>query len=216
MNLKKSLTERYTVKKFDTSKKISTETSAALKDLLRFSPSSVNIQPWHFTIASTKEGKELIAKGTENYAFNTPKILDACEVFVFSTKTTIDSKYLKLLLDQEDQDGRYKEAQNKEDMNDARTFFLSIHSHKLLDEKDWLEKQVYLNVGHFVLGAKMLGLDTVIMEGLDAQVLNEQLNLTEKGYSASVIVAVGYGASDDFNAKLPKSRLEYKDIITQI
>ncbi|BFL82522.1 hypothetical protein LFREDSHE_09720 [Shewanella baltica] len=65
--------KRYTTKAFDPTKTIPAEKIADIKTLLQFSPSSVNSQPWHFVLASTAEGKALIAQATENYAFNTQK-----------------------------------------------------------------------------------------------------------------------------------------------
>ena len=48
---------RYTTKAYDASKKIPKEQFEKLLEILRFSPSSVNIQPWHFLIAETDEAK---------------------------------------------------------------------------------------------------------------------------------------------------------------
>ena len=39
---------RYTAKRYDANKPISDETLNDLLEVLRLSPSSVNIQPWHF------------------------------------------------------------------------------------------------------------------------------------------------------------------------
>ena len=59
MNLKETLNWRYTTKEYDASKKISDTDMAEIKNLLRMSPSSVNLQPWHFIVAETAEGKAL-------------------------------------------------------------------------------------------------------------------------------------------------------------
>ena len=45
--------KRHTTKAYDPNRRIPDETVDKLKELLRFSPSSTNIQPWHFVIAST-------------------------------------------------------------------------------------------------------------------------------------------------------------------
>lgn len=57
MDVIKVLSERYSSKDFDPNKKISEEDFAKVKEILRMSPSSTNLQPWHFVIASTEEGK---------------------------------------------------------------------------------------------------------------------------------------------------------------
>ncbi|EGM71013.1 oxygen-insensitive NAD(P)H nitroreductase / dihydropteridine reductase [Shewanella sp. HN-41] len=65
--------KRYTTKAFDPTKTIPADKIEEIKTLLQFSPSSTNSQPWHFVLASTAEGKALVAQATENFAFNTPK-----------------------------------------------------------------------------------------------------------------------------------------------
>lgn len=47
-------------------------------------------------------------------------------------------------------------------------------------------------------------------------VLDQEFGLAEKGYRAVAVVALGYRAEDDFNAKLPKSRLENEVIFTKV
>ncbi len=54
------------------------------------------------------------------------------------------------------------------------------------------------------------------MEGFDVKVLNEELGLTEKGFTAVALVPLGYKANDDFNAQLPKSRLSEEEVFTTI
>jgi nitroreductase/dihydropteridine reductase len=79
-----------------------------------------------------------------------------------------------------------------------------------------MEKQVYLNIGNLLLGVAALGIDAVPMEGFDAKVLDEELGLRKKGYTAIAVVGLGYRSDNDFNAELPKSRLEEDEIITII
>ncbi len=97
----------------------------------------------------------------------------------------------------------------------GRKFFLN----KNIDEgngENWLSSQVYLNAGHFVLGAKALGIDSVIMEGFDKNILDQELGLNEDNYTSTLIVAIGYGHSEDFNMHLNKSRLSEDLIIDEI
>lgn len=79
-----------------------------------------------------------------------------------------------------------------------------------------MEKQVYLNIGNFLLGVATLGIDAVPMEGIDMKALDEEFGLREKGYTAVVMVGLGYRSESDFNANLPKSRLPKEEIFTEI
>lgn len=214
MDIIKALERRYSAKEFDPIKKIDSATLENLKILLQKSPSSTNIQPWHFVIATSDEGKRRIAKGTQGFfSFNEKKVLDASAVVVFSTRITADENFLNHILEKEDADGRFSQPEFKAQNHAARSIFSNMHLQQLKDQQHWFEKQVYLNLGNFLLGVSALGLDALPMEGCDMNVLNEEFGLIEKGFTASFIVAVGYHAQSDFNAALPKSRLDIDEII---
>jgi nitroreductase/dihydropteridine reductase len=61
-----------------------------------------------------------------------------------------------------------------------------------------------------------MGLDAVPIEGFDAAVLDAEFGLKEKGFTSLVVVPVGYHSEEDFNKKLPKSRLPEETVITEI
>ncbi len=207
--------KRYSAKTFDPEKKISDAHVEQLMALLRFSPSSVNSQPWHFIIAGTDEGKKRITRGTQGfYTFNEAKVLNASHVVLFCAKTDIDEEYTLKLLEQEDLDGRFTEPGFKDDNHMGRSIFVNMHRFDLKDAQHWMEKQVYLNMGTLLLGAGALGIDAVPIEGLDPKALDEEFSLREKGYTALAIVALGYHSEEDFNASLPKSRLPEEEIFT--
>ena len=90
---------RYTTKAYDASKKIPKEQFEKLLEILRFSPSSVNIQPWHFLIAETDEAKQRIAAGlTGSYAYNAAKVLNSSHTLVFCRRTDISMNILSSYL----------------------------------------------------------------------------------------------------------------------
>lgn len=217
MNLIEILNNRYSTKKFDKTKKISEGDINQIKELLRLSASSVNLQPWHFVIASTEEGKNKVGKSTEGfYAFNKEKVVDASHVIVLCSKTSIDDEYLQNVLEKEAKDGRFANDDAKNGMHGARSTFVNIHKNDIKDLQQWVDKQVYLNLGNLLLGVAALGIDAVPMEGFDSKVLDEELGLTEKGLKSLLVIPVGYRAEDDFNASLPKSRLSEDEVFTLI
>ncbi|MAH06427.1 MAG: oxygen-insensitive NAD(P)H nitroreductase [Alphaproteobacteria bacterium] len=209
---------RHTVKAYDPSKKISDENIEKIKELLRFSASSTNAQPWHFILASTDEGKERIAKANEDmFPFNNPSILAASHVVIFCSRLSIEDDHLSKVLEQEDADGRFPATEHKEQMDAGRKFFINIHKHDLKDVQHWMDKQVYLNIGAFLLGVSTLGIDATPMEGIDVKSIDEEFGLREQGYTSLVAVTLGYHDEEkDYNAKLPKSRLPYDYILTEV
>ena len=67
MNFKQFAENRYTTKKYNTTRKVLDSDIQDLKDILKLSPSSINSQPWLFTFVS-----------------NATKIKDASHLVVFS------------------------------------------------------------------------------------------------------------------------------------
>ncbi len=211
---------RHTTKAYDPSKKISPENIEKIKELLRFSPSSTNMQPWHFILAGTNEGKARIAKSTERlYPFNKASIINASHVVVFASRLELPETFLLHVLEQEEKDGRFAGDPNtfKPQMHAGRSMFANIHKQDMKDVQHWMDKQVYLNIGQFLLGVAALGIDATPMEGIETAVIDAEFGLREKGYSSLVVVPLGYRDEEkDFNAKLPKSRLPYADILTEV
>ncbi|MAH05835.1 MAG: oxygen-insensitive NAD(P)H nitroreductase [Alphaproteobacteria bacterium] len=210
---------RHTVKAYDTSKKISNENIEKVKELLRFSASSTNAQPWHFLMISTEEGKQRVAKANESmFPFNNPSILAASHVVIFCSRLTIEDDHLSKVLEQEEIDGRFTaDPTFKDKMDQGRKFFINIHKHDLKDVQHWMDKQVYLNVGAFLLGVSTLGIDATPMEGIDIKSIDQEFGLREKGYTSLVAVTLGYHDPEkDYNANLPKSRLPYDYILSEI
>ncbi|HKL11856.1 MAG TPA: oxygen-insensitive NAD(P)H nitroreductase [Clostridia bacterium] len=217
MDLIKALNTRYSTKEFDPVKKISGEDLEKIETLLQLSPSSTNVQPWHFVLASTEEGKKRISKATQGFfSFNEQKVLNSSAVVVFAAKTEITDEYLRHVLEKEDLDGRFAEPQMKNDNHMGRKTFVDLHKYDYKDSQHWAEKQLYLNLGNFLLGLAHLGIDALPMEGLDMKVLDEEFGLREKGFSSAIVVALGHHADTDFNTSLPKSRLAKEEIIERI
>lgn len=208
---------RYTTKAYDASKKIPKEQFEKLLEILRFSPSSVNIQPWHFLIAETDEAKQRIAAGlTGSYAYNAAKVLNSSHTLVFCTRTDISNEYLEQLLEQDDVSGRFKDEAAKQGQKDTRSGYVEFYRNELKNLSAWMENQTYIALGQLLFAAALEHIDATAMEGFDRNIINQEFGLAEKGLKASVIVALGYRSENDFNAKLPKSRLANDVIFTRL
>lgn len=145
-------------------------------------------------------------------------MLNASHVVVFCAKTSADDAYMQHLLKEESDDGRYPNDEVKQMVYGARNLFADIHKYDLKDFQHWIEKQVYLNIGNFLLGVASLGIDALPMEGVDLKAIDEEFGLREKGLTSIAVVALGYRTESDFNAPnvTPKSRLTEDEIITVV
>jgi nitroreductase/dihydropteridine reductase len=119
------------------------------------------------------------------------------------------------VLEQEAADGRFATPEAKAGQANTRGGYVKLHR-EIGDTAVWAQKQVYLALGELLLGAATLGLDACPMEGFDAAALNAALGLEARGLSAVVLVALGHHSDEDFNAKLPKSRLPAQAVISEI
>lgn len=217
-SIKEALNWRYTTKFYDRNKKISKEDFAEIEEVLQLSPTSTNLQPLYFIVADNEEGKKRIAKGTSGFfSFNESKILDASHVIVFCSKVFVDEEHLEKVLEKEAEDGRYANEEFKEQARAGRKIFLEIHRYSMKDEIAWHAKQSYITFGAVLLAAAQLGIDATPIEGIDTKALEEEFDLHKKGLVVNSVISLGYRNSvEDFNEKLPKSRLIKKDIIEKI
>ena len=209
--------QRYTTKAYDPEKKIPQEQFERLLQILRLAPSSINIQPWHFFIADNDAAKQRIAQAlVGKYAYNAPKVLDSSHTILFCTKADITSEHLDNLLNQDDMSGRFKDDKAKQGQKDSRTGYVDYYRNEKGDIQRWAENQTFIALGQMLLAAGIEGVDATPIGGFDEAIISEELGLTEKGLIPSVIMTLGYRSENDFNAKLPKSRLKAEEIFTHL
>ncbi|MFD1439323.1 oxygen-insensitive NAD(P)H nitroreductase [Acinetobacter terrae] len=208
---------RYTTKAYNPIRKIPKEQVARLLEILRLTPSSINIQPWHFFIADNQAAKERIAKAlVGKYAYNAPKVLDSSHTILFCTKADISEQHLDNLLTQDDISGRFKDEKAKQGQKDSRSGYVNYYRNEKGDIQRWAENQTFIALGQILLAAGIEGIDATPIGGFDEQIINDELQLTEKGLVPSVLLTLGYRSENDFNAQLPKSRLDKEQIFTQL
>ncbi|MGL4666517.1 MAG: oxygen-insensitive NAD(P)H nitroreductase [Saezia sp.] len=212
MNFVDLCKKRYTTKAYDASKKIPEKVFEQLCTVLRYSPSSVNSQPWHFFVASTVAAKEKIMPGINE--FNRARVMNASHAIVLCARTEFSEEHLNNLLLQEEKDGRFPAEQNKLEQGAGRRRFLERNNSTPENLLAWESKQIYLAMGSLLYAAASMGIDSTPIEGFDTPIMDEVLGLKAKGLTSVVVVSLGYRGKEDFNAQLPKSRLPEEEIIT--
>lgn len=217
MDLLKITQTRYATKAYDPSKKIPAAQFERLLEVLRFAPSSINIQPWHFFIADHDAAKQRIAKALiGTYAYNAPKVLNSSHTILFCTKADINELHLENLLNRDDLSGRFKDESAKEGQKNTRAGYIHYYRNEKGDIQRWAENQTFIALGQMLLAAGIEGVDATPIGGFDEEIITEELKLAEQGLIPSVLLTLGYRSENDFNAKLPKSRLPAEDIFTKL
>jgi nitroreductase/dihydropteridine reductase len=199
MNILELIQKRYTAKKYNADKTIPADKIEALKEILRLTPSSINIQPWKFTFVQNPEVKAKLATVSMH---NGEKINQAQLLIVFSVADDLDA-FQKVVENEfpEMRSNWYK--QMKANMPEA-------------DLRIWLAKQVYIALGVGLTASAAMGLDSTAMEGIETDKYKSILNMAD--YKPLFAMAVGYGAEEDSNRLevTPKSRRLLENVIESI
>lgn len=215
MNIVEVAKQRFTSKAYDSEKKLTPEQHQQLLDLLRYSPSSLNLQPWHFFAVTSDEGKAQILPGIRE--FNAAKVQNAAMVVVFTTVNQLDDQHLAAVHAQETKDGRFKDQASADAQDKGRRQYIEAFTGDDESKRHWLEHQAYISLGFLLLGAAAMGLHATPIEGFDPEKMDEVLGLKEKGLHSLVVASVGFNSEEkDFNAQLPKSRFSEQDVITNL
>lgn len=207
---------RYTTKHYDPNKRISDEDFNKILECTRLSPSSVNMQPWHFYVASTREQKEKLKPCILD--FNMARVDNASHVIAICAYTKIEEARFKQVLDKEIKDGRLTDEHFIQLQDSSRHHFASLHAASEKDMLIWSSSQAYITLATIMYAAASMGIDSTAIEGFNAEVADEILNLKEKHLHCVCLVSLGYRSSDDSNTteKRPKSRLAKEDVFTAV
>jgi len=199
MNILELIQKRYTAKKYNADKTIPQEKIEALKEILRLSPSSINIQPWKFTFVQNPEIKEKLASVSMH---NEEKVNQAQLLVIFSVADDLDA---------------FQKVVDNELPPARRDWYNQIKASKPEAElKTWLSMQLYIALGVGLTASAALGLDSTPMEGIEPDKYMEILNRND--YRPLFAMAVGYASEDDFNRieETPKSRRLLENVIESI
>ena len=198
MNFKEIVMKRYATKVFD-SRKVPESKVNELLELIRYSPSSFNIQPWKILVITDKDIKEKLLP----VSWNQPQITSCSHLIVFCAnkdiKGNIDLLEKTLIKNGAKIDGI------KGYVDLMKNFEIGLTDDAKLS---WAQKQVYIALSNALNGAKSLGFDSCPMEGFDAKAYSKILDLPSN-LVPTVVCPIGYG-TDIPNPKIRFSLDEIK------
>lgn len=209
MDLIQQLKWRYATKGYDTSKKLSAEQVATLKEVLQLSPSSFGLQPYKFVHV---KNPELRAKLRE-VSWGQPQVTDASELFVLCRIDMIDAVYAEKFIEMtaKTQGG---DVANYAGLKGMIMGFVEAQTPETF--APWAEKQVYLALGNLLTSCAMMGVDASPMEGFDKVKYDEILDLPAKGLRSTVICAVGMRSAEDKYAQAKKVRYPEEELFVTL
>lgn len=216
MDIIKIIKERYSTKKFDPNKKINETTFKQVKELIRFAPSSLNLQPWRVFYGNGDNFKQRVLKAIDlNHPYNVEKVKDCSHVLIFTTKQDLDINYINHTVSKEMQDGRLENETIKQERVQLINKYVEAYRREN-NISHWLEEQTYINIGSFLLAVAALNIDALAIGGYDKDKLDAEFKFTQQGLVPSLIICIGYRSEKDIYQSLPKSRLDEEEIIKEI
>ena len=208
--LLEALQWRYATKVFDATKKIPADVWQTLERALVLTPTSYGLQPYRFLVINDPVKRaELLP-----YSWNQKQVVDASHFVVFTARTKITgadvNKLIKLT-----SDVRKIPA---ESLNFYRDLMLGdiVNGPRSKTAHEWAARQTYIALGNLMTCAAVLGVDACPMEGLSPAEYDHVLGLNGSGYATVVACALGYRATTDKYASLPKVRYEAKELVQQV
>lgn len=200
MSITTALRWRYAAKRMNGSQ-IPKEKMDNILNAIWLSPSSFGLQPYSVIIIENKAMLEKI----KPIALDQPQITEASALLIFAV-------WDKLTLDKID---AYMQLIAKErnvpvaSLNDFHETIAKQLKNSDEDNFIWNSKQAYIALGVALVAAAIEEIDSTPMEGFDKNLLDDFLNLKEKGLRSSVIMTLGYrDTKNDYLVNLKKVRRE--------
>lgn len=178
---------------FDGSRTIPQETVDKLLEFLRSAPTSTNIQPNHFIVLSTPEGKAKLASNLgERFADNAEKVTNASHTIIMTTRADIPEEHLDAVFGKEREDNRFPTPDKQQNWERMTRDFVNLRKYTYKDAYHWMEKQTYMVLGLVMMAAAELGVEAMPLEGFDPVPIDKAFDIRETGYTTTVLLALGY------------------------
>jgi Nitroreductase len=193
MEFKELVHERYAVREYN-NRKIDDKDIGEIIELVRLSPSGLNLQPWKIKIIHDNNIKE---KLYQNSSKLNRHIASCSHLLVFCVDTEIHvEKIIRIMGDS---------GLTENDIKDYEELVSNYMDKLTLDD---LKRYVYIAVVHGVYAAKSVGIDSCIIGGFDPDIYSEILDLPSN-LNPTLLITLGYAADKPG----PKIRLAKEDIL---
>ena len=200
---------RYATKKFDATKKITTEDLNTLKEAIRLSTSSYGLQPYKIIIV---ENPELRAQ-LQVAAYGQAQVVDASHLIVFANEMNFGEEgIVNFSKNMSETRGIPLESiQGYVEYMKSNIVNLSEETRNI-----WSAKQTYLALGNLLNVAAELKIDTTPMEGFVPAQVNEILGLDKLGLNATLLATLGYRHDEDATQHYKKVRKSNEELFITI
>ncbi|QDW22938.1 NAD(P)H-dependent oxidoreductase [Flavobacterium sp. KBS0721] len=204
-----NLNWRYATKKFDATKKISSEDLNTLKEAVRLAASSYGLQPYKVVIVENPEIREQLKAA----AYGQTQITDSSQLFIFANDLNAGPESVAAYI----QNISETRGIPTEALGGFADMMNGVISNLSQEAKNiWTAKQTYIALGTLLAAAAELKIDATPMEGFNPAAFNEILGFDKLGLNASVIATVGYRHDEDDTQHYKKVRKSHEELFITI
>ena len=200
---------RYATKKFDETKKVSSDTIGILKEAFNLTATSYGLQPLKLVVIKNKAIQEKLIE----FSWNQQQILQASHLLVICIQDNYTTKEV------ENYFNLVQKIRNTPDevINPFKKFLTAEIAKKTQEELYVSNKnQAYIALGNLLTVCASQEIDSCPMEGFTPEKYDEILDLTKDNLKSVLVLPVGFRASDDYMKDLTKVRKNISDSIIEI
>lgn len=209
MDLQTVINWRYGTKRM-TGQKVPENDLHQILEAVRLAPSSRGLQPYKVFVIESEELKRKI----QPIADGQPQIVECSHLLVLAVETSTSKEKLEQYI-------RHLAAERNlptEKLDGLKKVLL--RDQLVMDEEQyyhWAAKQAYIAMSYGQLMASTMQIDVAAMEGFNPRLLDELLELPNKGLRSALLLAVGYrDEANDFMLKLKKVRKSQSKLFKKI
>lgn len=209
MHTKKSLEWRYATKKFDTSKELPAADLEYILESGNLAATSYGLQPFQIVVVTDEAKKKALVP----HAYNQAHVGENAALIVLVARTDIDAAFIAQYTNLIEKERGLPTGSVDGYKNSMVGHFTNLAA---ADRLVWAQKQAYIALGTMMVAAAEREVDNCPMEGFDATMFDQILDLNKLNLHATVILALGYRSTEDETQNYKKVRQTIEDIVVRI
>lgn len=208
MSIIPALKWRYATKRMN-GVKIPKEKMAIILEAISLAPTSFGLQPYTIIVIENKAMLEKI----KPIAMRQPQITEASALLVFAVWDSITMEKIEAYIAQIAKEREVTVAS----LDPVKEQIAALLKNSDSDNLIWNAKQAYIAMGFALAAAAVEQIDSTPMEGFDKALLDDVLQLKEKGLRSMLIMTLGYrDVKNDYLANLKKVRRPKESLFIEI
>lgn len=209
MNIIDALNKRYATKKFNPTKRLSTEMVNDIIEAGRLTATSYGAQLMKIVHVKDIDLRQQLV----NCSFGQKQVAEASDLLVICREKDLDLIHFEKYIE--------NVSKTRNVPIDKLDGFKNMMVNSILTKSEeeqvlWMEKQCYITLGNLLNTCAVLGVDSCPMEGFIPEEYDRILQLDEMNLSAVLVLPIGHRADDDPNFNNVKVRRSTQDFLVTI